>query len=192
MKFPQLFLSPQIRLMRIIWSLLLAKCFALEFLVQYYEVPINSIYYVWTLSILMASTATYLYLAKEFGANKRYRTTMDRPALFSLAAVCAIFSILCLLWTHRLSQGAALTSIAATFTLYFGIRGWTESLRLPFYSAFIWALATYLITTLNNIQQLSLYSVAILMGMTIPELIVYIRKRNEISAALQTLNTPSR
>ena len=44
-----------------LWSLLFTKCFTLEYLVRHYEAPINSLSYVWALSITMAGVATVVY-----------------------------------------------------------------------------------------------------------------------------------
>ena len=44
-----------------LWSLLFTKCFTLEYLVRHYEAPINSISYVWILSITMAGGATPVF-----------------------------------------------------------------------------------------------------------------------------------
>lgn len=49
-------------LLVILWGLLFTKCFVLEFLVHYYAVPINSMLYVWSLSIFMATIATIVYV----------------------------------------------------------------------------------------------------------------------------------
>ncbi|MDP4609560.1 MAG: hypothetical protein NWT02_00050 [Opitutales bacterium] len=49
-------------LLIILWGLLFTKCFVLEFLVHYYAVPINSMLYVWSLSIFMATIATIVYV----------------------------------------------------------------------------------------------------------------------------------
>lgn len=48
-----------------LWGLLFTKCFTLEFLVRHYDAPINSLSYVWGLSIIMASVATFIYANLE-------------------------------------------------------------------------------------------------------------------------------
>ena len=60
--------SPQKRrltLLFLLWSLLFTKCFSLEYLVRLHEVPINSFYYVWCLSIVMATVASIVYFKLE-------------------------------------------------------------------------------------------------------------------------------
>lgn len=43
-----------------LWGLILAKCYILEYCVRVYAVPINSTLYIWSLSLLMASVASYI------------------------------------------------------------------------------------------------------------------------------------
>lgn len=54
-------------LLTIFWGLIFAKCFVLEYAVQLYSVPINSVVYVWTLSLSMAAVVTAFHLrARRF------------------------------------------------------------------------------------------------------------------------------
>jgi hypothetical protein len=46
----------------ILWGLIFAKCFTLEYFVQIYAVPINSALYIWSLSLSMATVATFVFL----------------------------------------------------------------------------------------------------------------------------------
>lgn len=46
----------------ILWGLLFSKCLTLEYLVQVYSIPINSFFYVWVLTLSMASVATFVFL----------------------------------------------------------------------------------------------------------------------------------
>ena len=62
--------NARLRLIFTLWGLLFTKCFTLEFLVRQYEVPISSVTYVWTLSILMASVATAVYANLESDERK--------------------------------------------------------------------------------------------------------------------------
>ena len=45
----------------IIWLLVFSKCFILEYYIIEYQLPINSHFYIWTLSLLLVSTVSYLF-----------------------------------------------------------------------------------------------------------------------------------
>lgn len=53
-----------------LWGALFIKCFTLEYLVQHYAVAINSTFYVWALSIFMATVATFIYLAPRLNSKE--------------------------------------------------------------------------------------------------------------------------
>ena len=67
------------RLVLLLWSLIFAKCFALEYYVQVYAVPIHSALYVWCLSLLMACAATFVFLRMHLQEVKT--SLLQRPYL---------------------------------------------------------------------------------------------------------------
>ena len=66
-------------LVLLLWSLIFAKCFALEYYVQVYAVPIHSALYVWCLSLLMACAATFVFLRMHLQEVKT--SLVQRPYL---------------------------------------------------------------------------------------------------------------
>ena len=72
----------RLKLIITLWSLLFTKCFFLEFLVRQYAVPINSFYYVWALSILMAAVATTVYA--ELQIKERVKSIWQPNSLLVL------------------------------------------------------------------------------------------------------------
>ncbi len=46
----------------LLWSLILAKCFAVEYFAQVYAVPVNTVLYVWTPTLIFALVASVVYL----------------------------------------------------------------------------------------------------------------------------------
>lgn len=131
------------KLITTLWGLLLTKCFLLEFLVRHYEVPINSLTYVWTLSILMATVATsvyvnlsneirpHLYQQAAFGLGAALLTLVALLAPSSLGGMALALAGLVLALKHGLavlqgngahSRWLALGWLAATLSLvYFGL-----------------------------------------------------------------------
>lgn len=73
-----------------LWSLLFTKCFTLEYLVRHYEAPINSLSYVWALSITMAGVATAVYANIQAEA----RTKLLKHPNFLVIIILALFIII--------------------------------------------------------------------------------------------------
>lgn len=83
------------KLIFLLWSLLFTKCFSLEYLVREYEVPINSFYYIWCLSITMATVATFVYGRVE---RVSIRTMLlNRTSQLQVGAL--VLSAATVLWT---------------------------------------------------------------------------------------------
>ena len=76
-----------------LWGLLFTKCFLLEYLVRHYAVPINSLAYVWTLSVLMATVATVVYT----NLHKNERAKLFQQPSILLIILSAIVSALFIL-----------------------------------------------------------------------------------------------
>lgn len=86
----------RLKLVYLLWSLLFAKCFSLEYLVQEYEVPINSFYYVWCLSITMATVATVAYAQLERASIQSLffgRIALLQSGVMILAAASIIWTL---------------------------------------------------------------------------------------------------
>ena len=45
-----------------IWSLIMAKCFLAQWAIMRFAIPVSGLFYVWTLTLVMASVASLLYL----------------------------------------------------------------------------------------------------------------------------------
>ena len=52
-------------LLTALWALIFAKCFFFEYLICSYAVPINSVLFIWSLSILMSTVATIVYFSVQ-------------------------------------------------------------------------------------------------------------------------------
>jgi signal transduction histidine kinase len=98
-----------------LWSLLFTKCFTLEYLVRHYEAPINSLSYVWALSIIMACVATVVYA----NIQAEVRTKLLKHPNFLVILTLALFIVI-LVAKSLLAEGGVSRSLAlaATGTLH--------------------------------------------------------------------------
>ncbi|HBR67039.1 MAG TPA: hypothetical protein DEA16_02620 [Opitutae bacterium] len=78
----------------ILWGLIFAKCFTLEYLVKVYAVPINSALYIWTLTLTMATIATFVFLrikAQESSFQKSLRRNL---VIWGTSAIAMLIALL--------------------------------------------------------------------------------------------------
>ena len=93
-----------------LWSLLFTKCFTLEYLVRYYEAPINSLSYVWALSITMASVATFVYANIQDEVRTKLLKHPNFLVILTLALLIVILVAKSLLSTDGVSHSLALAA----------------------------------------------------------------------------------
>lgn len=89
------------------WGLLFTKCFVVEFLVRTYEAPVASWFYVWGLSLSMATIATFLSLRLRAsqGSTDTFDPRLVRIWLSSLALALAGSTLFAMIPQLELARG---------------------------------------------------------------------------------------
>lgn len=64
-------------ILMLFWGLIFAKLFIVEYAVQIYEIPVNSVIYIWSLTLIMGSACTFAYL-KAGPVRESYRARSQR------------------------------------------------------------------------------------------------------------------
>lgn len=93
-----------------LWSLLFTKCFTLEYLVRHYEAPINSLSYVWALSITMAGVATVVYANIQAEVRNKLLKHPNFLVILTLALFIVILVAKSLSTTDGVSHSLALAA----------------------------------------------------------------------------------
>ena len=94
-----------------LWGLLFTKCFTLEYLVRHYEAPINSLSYVWALSIIMAGVATLVYANIQSEERTKQLEHPNFLVVFALAIFIVILVVKSLLATDGIRHTLALAAV---------------------------------------------------------------------------------
>ena len=93
-----------------LWSLLFTKCFTLEYLVRHYEAPINSLSYIWALSIIMACVATVVYANIQAEVRTKLLNHPNFLVILTLALFIVILVAKSLLAEDGVSHSLALAA----------------------------------------------------------------------------------
>lgn len=161
----------------VLWTLILAKCFLLEYWVAEYAVPINSTMYVWGLSLFMASVATGV----SFNLTRKERGPLDLSSPATRVWFgCAALVVLAMLgfW---LGDAAALNRLLSVIA---GILGFAYGGHYLYtrgsiflYSAVGWLIASCLL--FGEASQLALFyfSMSLILFSALSSLLVYSRPR---------------
>lgn len=121
------------RVLSIVWILVLSKCLILEYYVRDLMIPINSIFFIWILSLSLTSLASYLFLKR----SKSLQILLNEKLKIRVLLNIAVFVILAVLNSTNLIFGYLIWSylMAANFALiavYFLTNGWLKLDSLKF------------------------------------------------------------
>lgn len=178
---------PSNHLVPILWSLLFAKCFALQYLVEIYQVPINSALYVWTLSILMAGTATVVYL--DLNLNSTYSHWQRiRPWFIPIGLICFSAPLIAHALTND-SLGSISPLLCALLTINY-LSHFAQTKKITEVKrSMAWLLASVLLFLTEEILRIGLFSACILLIETTPRFLKYGEESKAIKQAIQSLNS---
>ena len=170
----------QLRLIVTLWSLLFTKCFFLEFLVRHYDVPINSLYYVWSLSILMAAVATTVYAELQF--KERVKHIQQPNSLIVLIGniITVLFVISALIAPNKQSHIALILAalIVTAQHTWLWIGKIDKSYRMTSWG---WFLGTIAITYLGSTTGFLVFAICLLSLSASPSLARFLALKNSTS-----------
>lgn len=118
------------RVLFAVWALVLSKCFILEYYIEAFDLPINSIFYIWTLSLSVVSILSFLYLQRTSQSSQlKGRISLQSLIGFALfAAFLLINSIqyfLCVLtWAQAMAINITLLGTYFAKRAYFYRNRW--------------------------------------------------------------------
>ena len=171
-------------LLVLLWGLILTKCFTFEYLVQIYEVPVNSALYVWSLSLFMAAAATFVFLRlRESEGNVR---PLSHPAnAFPGACLLAALVVVGAGFGANIPDPSRIPAwLAVLLGLGYGAHGIFEKRNADLLSAGVWLLGAVLLFPMRAPESLRVFGALILLASVFPALWRLIRQRREIESVL--------
>lgn len=159
----------------------------MEFLVERYDVPIDSGVYVWLLSFSMGLVASLLYLQTELNILKQYRK-FDTRAWTAVAISLPFIVIL----THAVATSSLMNnrilSLLAVYLAAFNYWGLANNVRQIRTNAIIWLSVAIASAFLSPEFTICLFAISIISTFTIPLVFLQIRQKHEIKQALSALD----
>ena len=174
----------------LLWGLLLTKCFALEYFATKYAAPINTAFYVWSLSILMATVATAVHLKMRVAADGGVRGI----SAVHVAWVIAGFFVATLWIAHRQLDGVSHQLLLSLIAVVVGATSIThgrmvkQPQRVALGVAW-WIGAAVLFSTAPPSNYL-VFSACIFSLWVIPSLFAFVT-RSQLSAVLPVAGIPT-
>ncbi len=167
-------------LLVILWGLIFTKCFTLEYFVHIYSVPINSALYVWSLSISMATAATFVFIRLK-SQEEAFQTSLHRN--LTIWGVCSI-GILLVLSAGLILETIHPFSISAFLALLLGLGYCTHGLlgknHIYTLSGIGWWIGAAILFPQSTVNSLLTFALLIIAFSVSPTLVQMIRRPQAI------------
>ncbi|MGB0409625.1 MAG: hypothetical protein ACPGIC_06470 [Opitutales bacterium] len=171
-------------LLVLLWALLFAKCFILEYCIAAYEVPVNSLVYVWGLSLFMATAASIVYvnLTCEAQGGIAIRTRSGRVWVACLALVLVlVLSSLVFGWIGL----APLTVVVSVlFAIAYAAQYLYHREKSAMCCAAGWCLCVGMLLQMSSPAVLLLFGISLIALAAFPSFLVYLRLRHLASGIM--------
>ena len=166
------------RVLFIVWILVLSKCLILEYYIRDLSIPINSTFFIWCLSLLLTSLASYLFLKQ----SDSLQISQDEKLKVRILLNVSIFTGLAVLnstnfifnyiiWPYLMAVNFALLGI------YFLVNGWLKVDRWNFITGSYLLLSSVFVSQCEFLS-VYLYSSFLLIILAIQLIVDLIHYRN--------------
>lgn len=172
-----------------LWALILAKCFFFEYIICSYSIPINSVLFIWSLSILMSTVATIVYFSTQNGGK------VLRSICYALGKTwifCGLF-ISAILITAYFLNSIPTSILPACIAVILALGNISQSIHTRnirfIYSSLGWSLSSVLALLSTPPLNLLIFASSLTLFTAAPYFLLYRARRLEIYRALKALNT---
>jgi hypothetical protein len=161
----------------ILWGLIFAKCFTLEYFVQVYAVPINSALYIWTLTLSMAAVATFVFLRIK-ASKSGFQQSLQRNLLTWGTSAIAMLITIVVAFNAQAIDSYSIPSLLAFFlgASYLAQSRFNKTLS-DILSGGAWLIGAGILFVQSAVESLILFAFLILALSVLPVVVQMIRPK---------------
>ena len=152
----------------ILWGLIISKCLTLEYLIQVYSIPINSLFYIWTLTLVMAIVATATFLNTK---NIRIGVMENISIVHACWFTCAVVGLLSIVF-FAVSGQLKLNRLMIIPTIIIGcgylVHGISMKKNMLTTSGIGWWIGAAVLATRDTIESLAILAFLIILLTLLP------------------------
>jgi len=167
------------------------KCFVLEYFVQKYAVPINSKFYIWFLSIFMATVATIVYSSLQMKkTDKSFSIFSTQSIVICYILGAFLFSLITVFFLPEWQIRLPFLLSLSTATLYLILFFLQHRQMVTLISALAWYFGAFVIGYLADDPFILIIFASLIFAFTIvPTVSLMFQRQREIDDALSELNS---
>lgn len=158
----------------------------MEYLVRLYNAPVNTLFYIWFLSIGLAAVATGFYFKLHF-SRLPYRISKSTIGL-SILAVSSLTILALNPYENRILAGVIAPLIAIVLAGIYMTLDWKEDISMKWISFGGWIFGAIYMLFIGALDSLLILSALFIAFSALPAFFIHFRKRREIENALKALN----
>jgi hypothetical protein len=171
-------------LLVILWGIILAKCFTLEYLVQLYSVPINSAFYIWSLSLFMAAAATFVFARLTLQENASAMKVTVSSSIWYACAIAVLLTSAAGFTLESINPYQIPTYLALIMGLGYCAHGLIDKNSIYVLSGFGWWVGSAILFRQGSLDSLRIFPLLIVMFSVCPTLLQMYRKSRKIKRAV--------
>ena len=169
--------TPNNSLIVILWGLIFAKCFTLEYFVQVYAVPINSALYIWTLTLTMATVATFVFLRIK-AQEKSFQQSLQRNlVIWGTAAIAMLIALLVVYTSQSINPYSIPALLAVCLGASYLVQSRLNSTLSDTFSGSGWLIGAGILFVQSSVESLILFAFLILTLSVLPVVVQMIRPK---------------
>ena len=155
----------------ILWGLVFSKCLALEYLIQVYSVPINSFFYIWLLTLTMASFATVSFLRAPKTESFHLEKISVVNLVWSGCGITGLLSICVFYLANEPKTFVLATVIAVILGIGHLVHGIIIRKNMYIFSGIGWWVGAAVLATQSNLESLAIFAFLIILLAILPRMI---------------------
>lgn len=160
----------------ILWGLVFAKCLTLEYLIQIYSIPINSLVYIWMLTLIMASLATVAFFRAKATEDNRAQTISVIQLMWCGCCLICVLLVGVLSLLTELNPYAIPTILSLILGVGYFFHGILIRKNISMLGGLGWWIGSAVLATRNNVESLSILAFLMILLVVLP-LIIEMRQQ---------------
>jgi hypothetical protein len=159
----------------ILWGLIFAKCFTLEYFVQVYAVPINSVLYVWTLTLSMAAVASFVFLRIKSQDSNFQKSLQRNLVIWGTSAIAMLIALVVVFTSQSINPYSIPSLLAAFLGASYLVQSLLNSSLSDTLSGSGWLIGAGILFVQGAVESLILFAFLILALSVLPVVVQMIR-----------------
>jgi len=160
----------------LLWGVIISKCLTLEYLIQVYSIPVNSFFYIWSLTLGMAVVATIAFLrTKNVQIRNPARVSVVHVSWFGCFAA-SLLAIGCCVLLDELRMNHFMALLAIILGIGYLVHGITLKESDCMLNGIGWWIGAAVLVTRDEPDSLSTLAFLVIL-LTVLPIIIRMRKR---------------